>query len=104
MAAFGLVGACGGSSSPNVAGSGDGGGGGGGDDAGIDAQSDGGTIGVDAGGGIDSGSPPLDAGSGWTPVKMTCPTPGSYKQNSSGSCGTLRWSIKTGTDSAAGRR
>jgi hypothetical protein len=105
LVACGVVSACAGSSSSGsgTTGSADGGDSGG-EDASVDAGSDGTVAPVDAGGGTDSGTtPPPDASStAWKPVTMTCPTPGNYKtQNWSGSCGTLRWSIKTGTDSAA---
>ncbi len=45
----------------------------------------------------DDAALPADASSG---VTMTCPGPGNPKANG-GSCGTERWSIKTGTDSQA---
>ncbi len=45
----------------------------------------------------DSG-PPKDAG---PPGMLSCTTPGNFAQNWSSSCGTLRWDVKTGTDSAA---
>ena len=33
---------------------------------------------------------------------LTCTTPGAYDTSNGGACGVERWSIKTGTDSAAG--
>jgi len=61
-------------------------------------------------GGPDDGSAPLDGSSGGSSsggssgssggsggLPITCPAPGSYKQNG-GACGSERWDIKTGTD------
>jgi hypothetical protein len=47
------------------------------------------------------GAPLGDSGGPWTPRQITCTANGNYKQNWSGTCGTQRWSIKTGTDSGA---
>lgn len=60
----------------------------------------------DASGGADSskdGASPLDAGSGWTPTALKCPSQGSYNKNngSSSMCGAARWPVKTGTDTGA---
>jgi len=66
--------------------------------------------GDDAGAGADAaktdgGKPTPDAGpTGWDGTfagPLACTTPGAYKANSSGSCGTARWTIKIGSDSAA---
>ncbi len=65
-------------------------------------QGDGGS----SGGGGDDGGPVIlpDGGKGWDGTfkgPLTCTTPGKYANNSAGGCGAERWSIKTGTDSAA---
>lgn len=82
------------------------------------ATSDGGTPPVDAGADAtlptvdasddvanaqDTAPPPADAGLDvWQPRLLTCPAPGNYdKQNETGQCGVDRWTIKTGTDTAA---
>jgi hypothetical protein len=59
----------------------------------------------DAGGTTgDSGAPAVDAGSsGWPGTfngPLTCSGPGNYTKNGPG-CGKDRWSVKTGSDSAA---
>ncbi len=63
---------------------------------------DGGNPSNDSGGpGTDSGGPP--PGGGWDggfTGPITCPGPGNYTKNGVG-CGADRWTLKTGTDSAA---
>ena len=46
---------------------------------------------------MDTGVESPDAGTG---TAITCPAPGNYTKNG-GSCGTERWTVKVGTDSAA---
>ncbi len=86
----------------------DGGGGSDGSSPGPDGTvtSDSSSPGQDSSSGTDTGTPPADTGSsgGWDGSfgggPLMCGSPASYVMNG-GSCGTLRWSIKTGTDSAA---
>ena len=73
-----------------------------GDDAGTTSGGDassrtdaGGTGGGDAGAGVDAGWNGTFSG------PLTCSTPGSFATNWSNQCGTERWTIKTGADSAA---
>jgi hypothetical protein len=53
----------------------------------------------------DTAPPPADTGGGpWNGTfsgPITCPGTGSYATNWANTCGTLRWDIKTGTDSEA---
>ena len=53
----------------------------------------------DAGPGKDSGPPPIVWDGGF-PGPLTCANPGTFLNNGSG-CGAERWTLKTGTDSAA---
>src|SRR3981189_1762019 len=64
---------------------------------------DGNTLGSQGDGGVTTGDGSsvgsADGGTGLG-VPMTCPGPGTPRPNTS-SCGSERWNIKTGTDSAA---
>ncbi|HEY8076455.1 MAG TPA: hypothetical protein VIF62_20160 [Labilithrix sp.] len=70
--------------------------------SGDDQSDDGGTTLPDGGKAPPPPPPPVDAGwDGHFTGPLGCTAPATFMNNSSGSCGAERWSIKTGADTAA---